>query len=255
MILTSTDFPAPLSPTRATTSPGYTLMETSLKACTAPNRLPIPVSVSTGSLPVAMVVTLFENWAGGKHGGQATCMARPPGASSAQADLGASIGEIARADVFDLVETIRDDRVVDVVCRHDDRIEDEGLDALVVGRAGDVFAGHQLHRNLGGLVGFDLDRLVDRHVLIAGDDALDRGQFCVLSGDRRKVLHTSRTKRGDDAACLTVVGRIHAGQIRRIDIIELAARELLRVFRTPVRVVVLCGHLQATRVDRREWPE
>src|SRR5674476_582912 len=72
MILTSVDFPAPLSPTSATTSPGKTLIETSLRACTAPNLLPIPVSASTGSLPVAMMVTLFQNSAGGKHGGRAT---------------------------------------------------------------------------------------------------------------------------------------------------------------------------------------
>ena len=42
------DLPAPLSPTRATTSPASTLKSTSVSACTAPNRLFTPLSSRTG---------------------------------------------------------------------------------------------------------------------------------------------------------------------------------------------------------------
>ena len=44
MVLTSVDLPAPLSPTRATTSPARTSKSTSVSAWTAPNRLLIPRS-------------------------------------------------------------------------------------------------------------------------------------------------------------------------------------------------------------------
>src|SRR5690606_39684304 len=43
------DLPAPLSPTRATTSPAYTSSEASVSACTAPNRLEMPTSDRRGS--------------------------------------------------------------------------------------------------------------------------------------------------------------------------------------------------------------
>ena len=55
MILTRVDLPAPLSPTRATTSPGATWSETSVSACTAPKRLLTPVRESTLSLTGATV--------------------------------------------------------------------------------------------------------------------------------------------------------------------------------------------------------
>src|SRR5262245_28618413 len=45
----SVDFPAPLSPTRPTTSPDQTSKSTSRKACTAPNALLVPVSSKAGS--------------------------------------------------------------------------------------------------------------------------------------------------------------------------------------------------------------
>src|SRR2546429_9777597 len=46
--LTSVDFPAPLSPTSAVTSPAYTVKSTSRRTCTAPKLLLIPRSSSRG---------------------------------------------------------------------------------------------------------------------------------------------------------------------------------------------------------------
>src|SRR4051812_40168349 len=48
MILISVDLPAPLSPTSATTSPAETLNWTPSSAWTAPNRLMMPCSSSSG---------------------------------------------------------------------------------------------------------------------------------------------------------------------------------------------------------------
>src|SRR6476469_578566 len=47
MVLTSVDLPAPLSPTRATTSPAWTSKSMSLSACTAPKRFETPDSDRT----------------------------------------------------------------------------------------------------------------------------------------------------------------------------------------------------------------
>src|SRR5436305_7321068 len=46
--LTSVDLPAPLSPTRAVTSPAYTVKSTSRRTCTAPKLLLIPCSSNSG---------------------------------------------------------------------------------------------------------------------------------------------------------------------------------------------------------------
>src|SRR3982074_1369714 len=46
--LMSVDLPAPLSPTRATTSPARICSSTSTSACTPPNRLETPRNASTG---------------------------------------------------------------------------------------------------------------------------------------------------------------------------------------------------------------
>src|SRR5436305_6353705 len=46
--LTSVDLPAPLSPTRAVTSPAYTVKSTSRRTCTAPKLLLMPCSSNSG---------------------------------------------------------------------------------------------------------------------------------------------------------------------------------------------------------------
>src|SRR3954454_6535274 len=54
MTLTSVDLPAPLSPTRPTTSPAPTPKSTPSSACTEPNRLLTPCSSSSGAVAVAV---------------------------------------------------------------------------------------------------------------------------------------------------------------------------------------------------------
>src|SRR3954454_18182606 len=54
MTLTSVDLPAPLSPTRPTTSVGLTSKSTLSSAWTAPNRLLTPRSSSSGAVAVAV---------------------------------------------------------------------------------------------------------------------------------------------------------------------------------------------------------
>ena len=51
IVFTNVDLPAPLSPTRATTSLWFTWKSTSLRACTGPKLLLTPSSASTGVLP------------------------------------------------------------------------------------------------------------------------------------------------------------------------------------------------------------
>ena len=54
-IFTRVDLPAPLSPTSATTSPGWTSRVMSVSADTAPKCLDTPRRLSTGSLPAGAV--------------------------------------------------------------------------------------------------------------------------------------------------------------------------------------------------------
>src|SRR5215210_4372262 len=66
IVLTSVDFPAPLSPTSATTSPGWTSKSTSLSACTGPKLLLTPLRDSTGALPFEfMSESLLSGWGTG----------------------------------------------------------------------------------------------------------------------------------------------------------------------------------------------
>jgi hypothetical protein len=56
----SVDFPAPLSPTRATTSPAWTSKSTPARAWTAPNRLEAPRTESSGvRVAVSVVVAVM----------------------------------------------------------------------------------------------------------------------------------------------------------------------------------------------------
>src|SRR5829696_7504584 len=72
MVLTRVDLPAPLSPTRATTSPASTLNSMSLRAWTAPKRLDTPVIDSTGAEVVVMLCSLLREGGAGcaGYGGQ-----------------------------------------------------------------------------------------------------------------------------------------------------------------------------------------
>ena len=68
----------------------------------------------------------------------------------------------------------------------------------------------QVHGQLAGLGRLDEVRLEHRHLLLTGDDALDRREFGVLTGDRREIgcRDAGTLERGDDAAGLTVVGGV-----------------------------------------------
>src|SRR6266516_2984661 len=62
MILIRVDLPAPLSPTRAVTSPAGAAKSTSLSACTAPNRLFTPRSSSRGVLATSWPPSGFRRY-------------------------------------------------------------------------------------------------------------------------------------------------------------------------------------------------
>src|SRR3954451_5190752 len=107
IVFTSVDLPAPLSPTRATTSPGCTARSTSVSAWTAPNRLETPRSSSTGAL-IASAIGIsgfsasvrvgsrsdrFGTGQGPPHGPGAGRRRRPDhrGRSAGDADLGGGV--------------------------------------------------------------------------------------------------------------------------------------------------------------------
>src|SRR4051812_31684609 len=121
MTFTSVDLPAPLSPTRATTSPAWTEKSTPDSACTAPKRFEMPRSSRTG------VVSVMS--------GDLSCLL-------ADARVGAGLLVLAGADLIHRPEPILDDRVGDVVLRHRDRLQQHrrNLAGAVVGLAVDHVA-------------------------------------------------------------------------------------------------------------------
>src|SRR4051812_19849747 len=242
MTLTSVDLPAPLSPTRPTTSPAPTPKSTLSSACTAPNRLLTPRSSSSGSVAVAVAFMSGILLSG---------LAR----RDARVLAGALV--LRRADLVGLPEAVLDDGVVDVVLGHGHRLEQHRRDVLlpVVGLAVDraaagLLALQQVVGQLRGRLGLGLDRLVDRHVLVAREDALDRGQLGVLAGDRpRGRLHAVALHRRDRAARGAVVGGVDAHEAALADGGDRLLHLGLGLVRAPVRRVVLLGDLEAALVD------
>src|SRR3954471_3430238 len=177
IVLINVDLPAPLSPTRATTSPAWTSKSTLPRACTGPKDLLTPRRRSrgvpcVGAVPapawvsVAMVVSLS---------GDAGFLA--PG----------RVGP--RAHLRRCHEPVLEHRVLDVVLRHGDRLELHGRDVrrAVVDLVVDQAARHRLALRQGrgdrrGVLGQRLDRLVDGHVLLVDEDPLDAVDLRVLSG-------------------------------------------------------------------------
>ena len=100
------------------------------------------------------------------------------------------------------------------------------------------------HGQLRRRLGLGLDRLVDRHVLLAGEDPLDGRQLGVLtrgrdaSSGRCRALHG-----GDGAAGGAVVGGVDADEAVLAERGDRLLHLLLRLVRAPVRRVVLLGHL------------
>src|SRR5215217_6925279 len=118
MTFTSVDLPAPLSPTRPTTSPARTSKSTPPSACTAPKRFVTPCSASSGSLPLAVLVVAVM------PGARFLALRR-------QADSSAGRRIRARADLVDRIKAVSHDRVGDVVLGHGDRREDHARHVLV----------------------------------------------------------------------------------------------------------------------------
>src|SRR5882757_2234939 len=98
MVLTSVDFPAPLSPTSPTTSPAFTSKSTLFSACTGPNRLLTPFNCSRGAF--AFMSDPFRSW--GLPGAAAGWRLAPPGRNAAPSmghAIPAALHADAKADV------------------------------------------------------------------------------------------------------------------------------------------------------------
>src|SRR5919106_280557 len=196
IVLTRVDLPAPLSPTRPTTSWEWTSKSTPSSACTAPNLLVTPLRAS--SVAFDSIGAFLRSIV-------------PPGRAAAPGDDSASPGAargvpldglrnargLARgcerlgADLGRRPEAVLDHGVLDVVLGDGDRRQEHGrhfLLAVVDGvldqpRRG-LLAVDQVHGDPRGDLSLGLDRLVDRHVLLTVEDPLDRRQLGVLPGGR-----------------------------------------------------------------------
>src|SRR4051794_14853981 len=216
--LTRVALPAPLSPTRAMTSPDRTSKSTPRRACTAPNRLCTPRSCSSGvSLNASSSCRSSRGAAGRRRPSWSMGLLEPR--------VSAVLLVLALADVAGLQEAVLDDGVLDVGLRDRERREQHGrgLLALVRGalvRLRGLLLG-QRRGELGGRVGLLLDRLVDRHALLAGQDVLDALGRRVLPGDRQ-LAELAGVERGDDRVGQAVVGREDA-----VDLVVLLLEHLL----------------------------
>src|SRR5690606_17607731 len=189
MHLMRVDFPAPLSPTRAITSPRRTVKSTSCSTWTAPKLLLSPVRRRTGS-PFSATWFLLPGSGRARGGPLSVPGFRVPGAPSAvrgpprgrrgrllDARVLALLRVGALAEVLGLDEAVVHD-LLDVVLVDADRGQQHGRDvALALGVVGGpvglgLLALDQGHGELGGGVGLLLDRLVDRHALGAVEDVL-----------------------------------------------------------------------------------
>src|SRR4051795_5886743 len=130
MHLMSTDFPAPLSPMSAVTSPERTSRSTSVSACTGPKFFDTPCKRSRGSAPFTVLfIGSFRDSKASGPGPSTRGPAQPAGLLDSC--LLALAGEVATADVGHLDDAILDDRVGHVVRRDPDRDGIDGFDVLV----------------------------------------------------------------------------------------------------------------------------
>src|SRR5699024_15632 len=188
MTLIRVDLPAPLSPTRPTTSPRPTVRWMSVRAWTAPNRLLMPRSSSTGSLSPPGA----RDAAGAGSGvSDVICSyssrsfrperRRPDGrrrrGRSLHSCVVAELLHTAGADDFGL------DLVADDVLSDGLGLDEVGRSVLVGGSAVDVLSGGQRDSGVGGEFGLRRDRLVDGRVLIPLEDVLQAVDLGVLTGD------------------------------------------------------------------------
>src|SRR3954452_16408953 len=124
MVFTSVDLPAPLSPTRPTTSPGATSRSTPSRACTAPNLLLTPRSESNGLSAFISVLPPLRGAEAGRRGGppRAPCLLDPCCLARCRVRR--------RADLGHREEVVLHHGVLDLVLRHRDRGENHGRDLL-----------------------------------------------------------------------------------------------------------------------------
>src|SRR5436305_8574898 len=105
IVLTSVDLPAPLSPTRPTTSPALTSRLTPSRACTAPNLLLTPRMESKAPLPFN-----FSRPFPFRRGGAGRSRERPAPSALLQSVLHARRLVGARADLRHGPEAVLHDR-------------------------------------------------------------------------------------------------------------------------------------------------
>src|SRR5829696_5368282 len=157
------DLPAPLSPTRAITSPGRTSKSTSLSAWTEPKLFEIPWSSSRG-VGAEAVVTAGEDGGG-------TPWRRPP----PDRFLVAELRVLADADLAPLQVPVEEDLVVRLRDRH--RRDDVRRQPLAAVRHRSGRLGLLALQQRNGCCGRDACArslvLPDRHRLPARDDVLD----------------------------------------------------------------------------------
>src|SRR4051794_33354367 len=229
------DLPAPLSPTRATTSPAWTSKSTSVSASTAPNRLVTPLSSRSGrsGAAVVMLPSLLDS---------VLCTSR----------LIRSCANLRRLPV-----AVLDHGALDLVSRdrrHVERLRRHVFLAVVhlVRRVGRLLALGDRDSPFRGRVGQRPDRLVDVHVLVTGEDPLDPRDLGVLTRARDRLrVDARRLHRRNRATGGSVVCRVDADEVALADRGDRLLHLRLSLVRRPVRCVVLLGDLEARLVDRR----
>src|SRR5438874_4688583 len=207
MVLTRVDLPAPLSPTRPTTSPAATSKSTPSSACTAPNLLLTPRRARSGVLE-------FMSWCPFTARGRAARRQPALGACLLEARRLARRRVRGRTDLRHRPELVLHDRVLDVALRDRDRGQDHGghgllavAQVLVDQARRRLLALSERARELRRVLSLLGHGLVDRHVLDPGDDALDARERRVLSGRRPRLRVDARALHGRDPALGHVVVR------------------------------------------------
>src|SRR6266536_3029117 len=244
------DLPAPLSPTSAITWPAFTWKSTWSSATTAPKCLDTPRSSNSGCSSLNAPPPLRHQGAPQRGAPYTRCWSLDP-------SLLAQGREFPNAQLAALDESVLDHRVLDVVLRHRDRLQEDRRRLL--GLVGALRVGlrlltlRQRDRHLGRGGGLLLDRLVDRHVLLTGEEVLDPLDGGVLPGDR-DVRELAGLERRDGGVRQPVVRRD-----RRVDLVVRLLEELLED-RQRLLVVPLLDRLvrallvRAVLVERVENP-
>src|SRR5205085_4847983 len=244
--LMSVDLPAPLSPTRAMTSPSRTSKSTSWSACTDPKLLETKRSSSVGEA-VSFTGVFY-------HGGLSPFPQRAETGTvpTSVLLLLAELRVLAVTDLAALQEAFLEEQLV-VRLRHPDRRQQDRLRAADLAvHAGDLLALDDRH--CGSCRGLRLlaDRLVDGPALPAGEDELHVGRRRVLAGERDR-LQAVGLERRDHGAGETVV----RGQ-RPVDLVAVPSQDLVEDLPTldwiPVRPLVAAGRLleRALAVQRAQ---